>query len=56
MLFAASRLPEFPGEEEAKAAIWTERERWRKRWQTDARKDNDRDTPTVTDRMRKEGR
>ena len=50
--FAAPSLPEFPGDEEAKAAIPAERERQtggKSGRQTDAQRDNDQDTQTVTE-------
>lgn len=51
--FTAPRLPEFSGEERAKAAIQAEKQRQRKEQQTNinAQKDNDEDAQTVTERM-----
>lgn len=51
--FTAPCLPEFPGEERAKAAIQAEKQRQRKEQQTNInthrQKDNDQDAQTVTD-------
>lgn len=53
--FAAPRLPEFPGEEKAKAATQAKRgrDRGKSDRQTDAWKDNDQDTQTVTETQKK---